>query len=235
MRAALLALSVLMAPQAAMAQSCPQPLADARRLVLVVADKFTSTTATLRRFERGSPQEPWKESGGPAKALIGHNGLGWAQAFRQFAHPGEPAKTEGDKRNPAGFFSIGPSFGFAASPVPGYLHIVEGTTCVDDAASPAYNTITTRAKIGWRVRGENMWRVRDYARGLLIDYPTDAKARAGSCIFIHLWLPGKTGTSGCVAVREPQLVSLQNFAQDRAVLAVLPKSALDRFKGCLPN
>jgi L,D-peptidoglycan transpeptidase YkuD (ErfK/YbiS/YcfS/YnhG family) len=68
----------------------------------------------------------------------------------------------------------------------------------------------------------------------VVDYPTDAKARAGSCIFIHLRLPGKTGTAGCVALPEPQLVDLQNFAQEGAVLAVLPKDALDRFKSCLP-
>lgn len=234
MRAAVLAFVMLIAPQAALAQSCPAPLAQARRLVLVVADKMTSTTATLQNFERASPGAPWTKVGGPASALIGHRGVAWAPAFRAFARAGEPTKTEGDKRNPAGIFAIGRSFGIAASRQPEYLRIAEGTTCVDDPSSPAYNTITTRAKVGWQVRGENMWRVPEYRRGLLIDYPTDAKARAGSCIFIHLRLPGKTGTAGCVALPEPQLVALQSFAQGGAVLAVLPRDALDRFKGCLP-
>ena len=58
--------------------------------------------------------------------------------------------------------------------------------------------------------------------------------RAGSCIFIHLRLPGKTGTAGCVALPEPQLKALQDFSQGGAVLAVLPKQALGRFKGRLP-
>ncbi|HZQ12843.1 MAG TPA: hypothetical protein VFB31_08550 [Pseudolabrys sp.] len=235
MRAALLALIVLIAPQAAAAQSCPAPLADARRLVLVVADKMTSTTASLQSYERAAPGTPWKKVGGPASALIGHRGLAWAPAFRSAARAGEPTKLEGDKRAPAGFFRIGNSFGFAASSRPGYLRIVNGTTCVDDPSSPAYNTITTRAVLGWKVHGENMWRVPDYARGLLVDYPTDAKARAGSCVFVHLWLPGRTGTAGCVALSEPQLVKLQNFAQGGAVLAVLPRGALGRFRGCLPN
>jgi L,D-peptidoglycan transpeptidase YkuD (ErfK/YbiS/YcfS/YnhG family) len=234
MRTAVLAFVMLIAPQMALAQSCPAPLAEARRLVLVVVDKMTSTTATLQNFERASPGEPWTKAGGPASALIGHRGVAWAPSFRDFARAGEPIKTEGNKRNPAGIFAIGRSFGFAASRQPGYLRIVEGTTCVDDASSPAYNTITTRAKVGWQVHGENMWRVPEYRRGLLIDYPTDAKARAGSCIFIHLRLPGKTGTAGCVALSEKQLIDLQNFVQGGAVLAVLPKDALDRFKGCLP-
>jgi len=235
MRAAVLAFVMLIAPQAALAQSCPAPLAGARRLVLVVADKMTSTTATLQNYERASSGAPWTRAGGPASALIGQKGVAWAPAFRDFARAGEPIKTEGDKRNPAGVFAIGRSFGFATSRQAGYLHIVEGTTCVDDLSSPDYNTITTRAEVGWQVHGENMWRVPEYRRGLLIDYPTDAKARAGSCIFIHLRLPGKAGTAGCVALQEPQLIGLQNFAQGGAVLAVLPKAALDRFKGCLPN
>ena len=57
----------------------------------------------------------------------------------------------------------------------------------------------------------------------------------GNCIFIHLQLPGRTGTNGCVALPEPQLEALQDFAVDGAVLAVLPRQALDRFKACLPE
>jgi L,D-peptidoglycan transpeptidase YkuD (ErfK/YbiS/YcfS/YnhG family) len=234
MRAALLALIVLIAPQAAQAQSCPAPLAEARRLVLVVADTLSSTTATVERFERDTPNAPWRLSGGAATALIGHKGLGWAYAFRAFARKGEPVKVEGDKRAPAGFYKIGRSFGFAVSDRAGYLRITDGMTCVDDLSSPAYNTITTRAKVGWQLHGETMWRVPEYARGLLVEYPSNRKARAGSCIFIHLRLPGKTGTSGCVALPEPQLEAVQDFSTDGAVLAVLPRQALGRFKGCLP-
>lgn len=234
MRAALLAVLVLIAPQAALAQSCPEPLASARRLVLVIADKLTSTTATVQRFERAAPNTPWQLSGGPATALIGHKGIAWAHAFRSLARRGEPVKVEGDKRAPAGFYKIGRSFGFAVSDRPGYLRITEGMTCVNDPSSPAYNTITWRAEIGPQLGGENMWRVPDYRRGLLIDYPTNRKTRAGSCIFVHLQLPGKTGTGGCVALPEPQLEAVQDHVRDGAVIAILPRQALDRFKGCLP-
>jgi L,D-peptidoglycan transpeptidase YkuD (ErfK/YbiS/YcfS/YnhG family) len=226
--------AVLLAPYVACAQSCPEPVVSAKRLVLVTAETFASTTASLRQYERDAVNAPWQEVRGPAGALIGHNGIGWAHAFRKFAHGGEPMKVEGDKRAPAGFYKIGASFGFAASDRPGYMRISAGMTCVDDLTSPAYNTIVARAEIGATVHGENMSRVPEYARGLLVDYPSDRKARAGSCIFIHLQLPGKTGTSGCVALAEPQLQAVQDFAQSGAVLAVLPRVALDRFKGCLP-
>ncbi len=230
----LLFIFLLIAPHAALAQSCPEPLASARRLVLVTADTFNSTTASVRRFARATPNVPWQADGGPVTALIGHKGVGWAHAFRSFARNNEPVKADGDKRVPVGFYKIGRSFGFSASQRPGYMRIADGMICVDDPASPAYNTITSRAKVGWKVHGENMWRVPEYRRGLLVDYPTDAEARAGSCIFIHVRVPGATGTNGCVALPEPQVAALQNFAESGAVLAVLPRQALDRFKGCLP-
>jgi L,D-peptidoglycan transpeptidase YkuD (ErfK/YbiS/YcfS/YnhG family) len=230
----ILAALLLLAPTAAFGQSCPQPLASANRLVLVVADTLSSKTAQLQRFTRASPQSRWQADGGGVTALIGRNGLAWGYAFRGLARPGEPLKTEGDKRAPAGFYRIGSSFGFGASSRPGHLQIREGTVCVYDAASSAYNTISSRTRVGLNVHGENMWRVPDYRQGLLVDYPSSRSARGGSCIFIHLWMPNRTGTGGCVALPEPQLTRLQDFAQGGAVLAVLPRQALDRFKGCLP-
>ncbi len=234
MRGAVLSLIFLIAPQLAQAQSCPEPLASARRLVLVTADTLKSTTASVERFERASPNAPWQVAGGPATALVGYRGVAWAHAFRKFARADEPVKVEGDKRAPAGFYKIGRNFGAAASQVPNYTRIVEGTICVDDLASPAYNTITSRAIVGAKVHGENLWHVPEYARGLLVDYPSDRKARAGSCIFVHLQLSGKAGTNGCVALREPQLEALQDFSREGAVLAILPRQALVRFKECLP-
>ncbi len=166
------------------------------------------------------------------RALIGLNGVGWAYAFRSFARPGEPVKIDGDKRVPAGFYKIGRPFGFGPSQRPRYMRVFEGMTCVDDPRSPDYNTITSRAEVGWQVHGENMWRVPEYRRGLLVDYPTNRTARAGSCIFIHVRRPDAKGTAGCVALPEPQLEALQDFAEGGAVLAVLPRQALERFKGC---
>jgi hypothetical protein len=60
--------------------------------------------------------------------------------------------------------------------------------------------ITSRAVIGPNVRAENMRNISIHRRGLLVDYPSDAKHRAGWCIFIHACRPGAKGTSGCLAV-----------------------------------
>jgi D-alanyl-D-alanine dipeptidase len=226
---------VLSCPAAAFAQSCPAPLDSAKRLVLVVANDMTTNRASVRRFERAAAGAPWRAMSGPQSALIGLKGMAWSHAFRVYAAAGEPIKVDGDKRIPAGFYRTGSSFGFSAKPRAGYKQLHEGDVCVDDPSSPAYNTITTRARVGLKVHGENMWRVPDYRNGIFVDYPTDAKARAGSCIFIHVALPGKTGTAGCVALPEPDVVALQDFVEPGAVLAVVPRAALSRLGACLPR
>jgi L,D-peptidoglycan transpeptidase YkuD (ErfK/YbiS/YcfS/YnhG family) len=234
MRRLLLPILLFILPSIALAQSCPEPLASARKLVLVTADGMSTSNASIQRFERAASSQPWRPVSAPQPALIGKGGMGWANMFRSFAKNGERTKAEGDKRVPAGFFRIGQSFGFQPSGRPNYLHIKEGTVCVDDLESGAYNTITTRAKVGAMTHGENMWRVPAYRNGLAIDYPPDRRARAGSCIFVHIRLPSATGTAGCVAVPEPQVIELQDFSESGAVLAILPAAARSRFEGCLP-
>jgi hypothetical protein len=44
-----------------------------------------------------------------------------------------------------------------------------------------------------------------------------------------------SGTGGCVAIPEPQLASLQDFAQGGEVLAIVPQRVLERFEACLPQ
>jgi L,D-peptidoglycan transpeptidase YkuD (ErfK/YbiS/YcfS/YnhG family) len=220
----------------ARAQSCPAPLAGAKRLVLVTAATMHDTAASMRLYERASPAEPWRPRGAAEPAVIGTAGMGWSRFFPQLARRGEPVKIEGDKRAPAGVFPIGRSFGTLASSRPDYLHVTADTICVHDPSSKSYNTIGSRARLGPMVSAENMSRALPmYRRGLVVDYPADAKARAGSCIFIHVWRSPAIGTAGCVAIPEPRVEALQDFSADGAALAIFPRAALDRLPGCLPN
>src|SRR5689334_15639073 len=86
------------ATRIAYAQVCPEPLASARRLVLVTADSVNTSLARLQRFERDATMQPWRSLASPQDALIGRNGMAWAPMFRSFARTGEPVKVEGDKR-----------------------------------------------------------------------------------------------------------------------------------------
>jgi L,D-peptidoglycan transpeptidase YkuD (ErfK/YbiS/YcfS/YnhG family) len=234
--AAMVAVATVYLVAAARAQSCPAPLANAKRLVLVTAPGMNDMTATMRLYERASANAAWRALAAAEPTTIGRAGLGWSQFFLKLARRGEPLKVEGDKRTPAGIYPIGRSFGILASARPDYLHVTPDTICVNDVSSPAYNTIASRARVGPAVHAENMSRILPmYRRGLLVDYPTDAKKQAGSCIFIHVWRSPTTGTAGCVAMPEPRVEALQDFSAGGAVLAILPRDALDRLPGCLPK
>ena len=230
------AFAAIPAPAQSQAQTCPAPLAEARRLVLVTTDHLNAAAATMRLYERTAPSEAWRPLGEGEPALVGRAGMAWSHFFRGLARTGEPIKVEGDKRAPAGIYSVGRSFGTVASSRPGHVQVTPDTICVHDPAHPAYNTITSRALVGPKVPAENMSEILPmYRRGLLVDYPTDRKARAGSCIFIHVWHSPAISTAGCVALPEARVEALQEFAQQGAVLAILPAAALGRLGSCLPR
>ncbi len=220
----------------AQSQSCPAPLNQARRLVLVTAKAMNDMSAEMQLFERASPADAWRAAAPSEPANLGRAGMGWSHFFRRYAHAGEPLKSEGDRRAPAGIYPIGRSFGILPSSRSNYLQVTSDTVCVNEPLSPHYNVITSRKLVGPDVSAENMSRALPmYRRGLVVDAPTDGKARAGSCIFIHVWRSPSTGTAGCVAMPEPRVEALQDFSSAGAVIAVLPQAALGRFASCLPQ
>lgn len=219
---------------------CPPLLAGATRLVVVVADDMNGVAATLETYIRNAPDAPWAKESGPLAAVVGKAGLGWAAEAWPFSGWWEASKEEGDKRTPAGVFALGATFGVAPRAVPGYLTLAEGgQVCVDDLSSPHYGRIVTRAEAGPDTKGEEMWTVPLYRRGIVIDYPADRSRRSGSCIFIHVWEGAGAGTSGCVGAPEAVVARLQELADggrragQGAIIAILPKSAR-ALASCLP-
>jgi L,D-peptidoglycan transpeptidase YkuD (ErfK/YbiS/YcfS/YnhG family) len=232
----LLFIILLIAPHAARAQSCPAVIEDATRLALVTANSVNTSAGRLVLYSRESPTAAWRQLGAAEPVRLGEYGMAWGAGFTQLARRGEPVKREHDWRTPAGIYKIGAPFGFGPSKRPGYVQLKAGETiCVDDLRSPAYNTITTIVQVGPRVSGEHMRNIPDYRHGLLLEYPSDYSNPLDSCIFIHIWAAPGEATAGCIALPEARVVALQNFAEPGAVITVVPREALDRFKGCLPN
>jgi L,D-peptidoglycan transpeptidase YkuD (ErfK/YbiS/YcfS/YnhG family) len=231
----LFALAVaVVAPAPAFGASCPAPLGKALRLIMVTAPSMDSARARLQLFTRTSTHAPWKPASKGEPAVVGKAGLAWGYPFLRFKREGEPEKFEGDKRTPAGAFRVGSSFGFAGSKLKGHILVkANETVCVEDPASPLYNTITRRAEIG-QTKADNMRDTPLYRHGLFVDYPSHRRSRRGSCILIHIWRGPDKGTSGCIALPEARVRAMQAFAQPGAVLAVLPETARERFAGCLP-
>src|SRR5262245_12776182 len=217
---------------------CPDSLRSTTQLLVVVATQMTDRTATAHRFERQSKDTAWSEIR-PAKSVaLGRGGLGWAWDQTKLAGEGEPTKRERDGRTPAGVFSIGPAFGFAAEgPGNGYLPLKRNDAfCVDDVRSSHYNEIMPKADVGANISGESMSTISLYRRGLRVNFPTNRDQKGGSCIFIHVWRSKSSPTTGCVALSESDVAELQIWASEvPTLIAILPLTAIKRLRGCIPK
>jgi L,D-peptidoglycan transpeptidase YkuD (ErfK/YbiS/YcfS/YnhG family) len=226
----------LLSFSSAFGQACPALMHTASRLIVVTVPTLTSPAGTLRLFERRRSDAGWSAVGAAEPVTLGSKGVAWGRAFRYLAAADEPIKVEGDKRSPAGIYPIGRPFGFAHSQRADYLRLRPDSVCVEDPLSPAYNTIISENALGRSVGAQNMGAIAQFRRGLIIDYPTDAPNRAGSCIFIHIQKNDPTGgTAGCLNLPENRVAALQKFANKHlTVLVLMPESALDRLRDCLP-
>ena len=84
---------------AARAQSCPAPLANAKRLVLVTAPTMNDTAATMRLYERASASEAWRALGDTEPATIGRDRDGLVAVFHEAC---SPRRTDQGRRRQTG-------------------------------------------------------------------------------------------------------------------------------------
>ncbi|MTD93413.1 hypothetical protein GIW81_03565 [Hyphomicrobium sp. xq] len=221
----------------AIATYCPRPLHRATRLIIVTVPDMTSVKGTLHTFERRSPADAtWLRSGPPEAAVVGATGIGWSEDFDYLAKKDEPVKREGDKRTPAGIFRVAGPFGFEANKVAGYTKLEPGRSfCVDDPTSLFYGKIVSKQLAATTKSAEDMSAVPGLKRALMVDYPARRGAKAGSCIFIHVWDGAEAGTKARIGMPEERVSVLQEWSSKGfTAIAVISEQAAPRFKGCLP-
>lgn len=231
----------LMLSAGAAAFECPphakEVLKSSTRLLAVRTPGWNDFKGTMRVWERKTPDEPWTSTAAPEPVVVGRHGLAWGHNDRASASGGMKPKREGDGRTPAGVHAIGPRFGFAAEEGPDDIPLKPTTFCVDDPASRHYNRIVDAARVkkDWN-SAEDMSRIDVYRLGFEVKYESDAAAKAGSCIFLHLWKSANEGTAGCVAMAEPVMKRLREprVARDAAI-AILPASEWKRWQTCFPG
>jgi len=239
--AALLALS---ACAQAPARS-PAPLAwdDARQVVVVTTDEWSSVHGTLRRFARSGTGD-WQPVGGAQPIVVGRSGSGWGLGLNPepdaSVSVGDPIKREGDGRAPAGVFVIGTAFGYAAgagTAMP-YQAMDAGDWCMDVSGSPLYNRIVDVDQVGdAAVRGSTEPMRRDlhadgdqrYRLGFVIEHNPAAVPMAGSCIFAHLWKTPDTATAGCTAMAPATMDAVLDWLDPamHPVFVLLPADEYD--------
>jgi hypothetical protein len=170
-------------------------------------------------------------------AVVGASGIAWGHPYVSYAKRGEPIKTEGDQRSPAGLYRLGATFGFAKDERKGHMQLAPGAQyCVHDPKSKLYGRIVSKDKVGAKTGGEDMGTFPLYERGIVVDYAPRRRAKAGSCIFAHIWGGAGVGTAGCVALPEERIAHLQTWTKGRhAVIAIVSEDTGSRFGSCLPS
>ena len=191
-----------------------QAIAQARQLVVISAPSWSSETGKLKMLSNVSGV--WVQHGHEVAVVLGH-GLAWGRGLQRKSKSG-PKKREGDGRSPAGFFSLGPAFGYAKDPPSGcrlpYRTITEQDYFVDDPNAKEYNQWvelprgTSPIQL-WR-SAEKMLRSDGlYVLGIVIDQNVDPIVRSrGSAIFFHVWRNASTPTVGCTAMAKTDLLKL---------------------------
>jgi L,D-peptidoglycan transpeptidase YkuD (ErfK/YbiS/YcfS/YnhG family) len=215
------------------------PWAEARQLVLVTTPDWNATQGTLRTFVRDGDR--WHAAGAATPIVIGRAGAAWGLGL----HPPQPGlqKREGDGRSPAGVFTVGTAFGYAASEPTALPYEALGVDeyCVDVASSPFYNRIVDAGKAGKAaVAGSTEPMRRDlhengdeaYKIGFVIEHNPRGVAGAGSCIFAHLWKTPQTATAGCTAMTEAAMRELLGWLEADAhpVFVLLPQVEYRRLR-----
>ncbi len=211
---------------------------DARQVVLVLTDGWDATTGTLQRFEHRDGQ--WHALASAAPISVGRNGAAWGLGLHPAQSQG-PQKQEGDGRAPAGVFTLGEAFGYAAkvdTAMP-YRAMRATSYCIDVPDSPLYNRIIDTRTEGeaaakdstepMRLDLHNDGDVR-YREGLVIGHNANATPRAGSCIFAHLWRTPGEPTAGCTAMAAETMDGMLAWLRPdaRPVFVLLPRAEYDR-------
>ena len=205
---------------------------QARQMVLVTTPGWDSNQGMLRSFERTA--DGWRQVGVAAPVMIGRAGAAWGLGLHP-AQPG-PQKREGDGRAPAGVFTIGSAFGYAASAATAlpYAAMDAGDYCIDVNDSPLYNRIVDAKAVGAKaIEGSTEPMRRDlhadgdqrYRLGFVIEHNIEARPGGGSCIFAHLWKSPTDATAGCTAMDPATMDRLLAWLQpsQQPVLVLLPE------------
>ncbi|MCL6713094.1 hypothetical protein M8R20_39605 [Pseudomonas sp. R2.Fl] len=211
-----------------------------QQLILVVTPDWNASGGRMQTFERLG--EDWRAMESPVAVTVGRSGAAWGRGL----HPAQadgPQKREGDGRAPAGVFTLGEAFGYAAQRDTGlaYAPMRASHYCIDVPASPLYNRIVDSERVGAAaVEGSTEPMRRDlhadgdvrYKEGFVIQHNPDNLSGAGSCIFAHLWQSPGEPTAGCTAMAEPMMDRLLGWLDDKRhpVFVLLPEAEYRRLR-----
>lgn len=228
---------------------------SSKKMILVITDSWDAPGGVIRLYDKKDGS--WKKVDNFSKqVVVGRKGLGWGIGIhpKSIIKEGEPIKREGDKKAPAGFFSLDKTFGHQSMSGVNNLqfYLQKDTVCIDDSRSPLYNRIvmdfSTMPQVidNTPISHEKMFSYTGttsgkkslYNLGIVVNHNTNQVKGAGSCIFMHVWKSSTHGTAGCTAMNHDDLKKIVEWRKNSETLFVqLPRSVFLAFQkmGILPN
>ncbi len=198
-------------------------LFSSQQIVLVVADNMNSSQAKLACYEGD------KKVFSTIRVNLGRNGLAWGVENKiSSKNSTDILKYEGDKKAPAGIFTLTNIFGYAKKSnynVP-YLYIEKNLICVDDTHSNFYNQIImaqgNEKSFEYMKRDDAQYKI-----GIVVNYNKKAVKGRGSCIFMHIQRAPNTPTVGCTSMSEENIKKIANWLDKKKnpILVQIPKKA----------
>ncbi len=159
------------------------------------------------------------------QAYIGQNGLGKERL--------------GDKKTPAGFFTLDTAFGIMDDPgsVLPYHAVTEYDYWSGDAYCHYNRMVSLRDEPALDTGASEhlIDMAPQYHYCLNIGYNPDGDPDAGAAIFLHCMKPGKEYTSGCVAIPEEDMIEVLRHVGTNCMIALSDLASLMRAEELLPG
>ncbi|MCO7124190.1 L,D-transpeptidase family protein [Sporolactobacillus shoreicorticis] len=183
------------------------------QLILVTTNKSRSSSVIVQTFSR--------DKHGKWKRIWIMNGITGKYGFTRNKH-------EGDKKAPAGEYTITKAFGRYKNPGTelSYHKITKYDVWVDNIHSRYYNTLQSMKKVHQYSEKMN---IPQYDYGFVINYNTKRIKGKGSVVFFHI-ARGKY-TLGCTAVSKNNVVKLLKWLnpKKKPIIIQSPQSDLYRY------
>lgn len=214
---------------------------QSKQLIIVLTNDWTNPKAQVFLFENNNNKWTLLESNIPA--ILGENGLGlglglhdnnWFQNKNIF-------KKEGDKKAPAGVFTLGKIYGYEnklpfKTNLP-YEKASDTLIGVDDIQSKYYNQIIDTVNFPNKPYPWNSYELmkRDdnlYKWLIVINHNEKSTPGEGSLIFFHIWRHENAPTVGCTAVSEKNILKVLNFI-DNSKNPLLIQLPLNEYKNLI--
>ena len=190
--------------------------ATSRVLITSISRSWDTIETELTLWRRDAPTAPWRtERKWPA--TLGRTGLAWGDGLHGTGTPSGrqgPVKREGDGKSPAGVFTLGASYGYAAAPPARaalkYTQVDPSWRCVDDPKSGSYNHVLDQDDVKKDWTSDEVMRRDDalYTWVIEVDHNPDARPGRGSCVFLHVWGGPHAATAGCTAMARDSIEAL---------------------------